>query len=203
MGVEERPTRMLAKTSSAVGERACLSKEPSTQKHRVPRGPKPIHVGAFKLNLSMRKFLIGFSETGVIRAGCEAAGIARVTYSRWLKTYPEFVELMKLAIEDATDKLEAEARRRAKDGVEEAVYYQGEVVGYQLKYSDALMNSLLKAYRGDKFKDRHEVTGNPGGNTMNLINFSNLDDKELVEFEKLAQKLLDDGTESSDSPSQG
>ena len=49
------------------------------------------------------------------------------------------------AIEDATDALELEARRRAFSGVEDPVYYKGQVVGGVRKYSDVLLIFLLES----------------------------------------------------------
>jgi hypothetical protein len=43
------------------------------------------------------------------------------------------------------DALEREAWRRAVEGFDEPVHYQGEVVGYVKKYSDRMLELLLKA----------------------------------------------------------
>lgn len=53
-------------------------------------------------------------------------------------------EEVEAATEVGAMQLESEAIRRAKVGIEEGVYYQGEVVGYETKYSDTLMTLLLK-----------------------------------------------------------
>ena len=50
--------------------------------------------------------------------------------------------------------LEAECRRRGHDGVEEPVYYLGQVVGSIRRYSDACLLALLRAYRPDRFSAR-------------------------------------------------
>ena len=63
------------------------------------------------------------------------------------------------AIEDATDALELEARRRAFSGVEEPVYYKGQVVGGVRKYSDVLLIFLLKAHRPEKYRENVRVEG--------------------------------------------
>ena len=67
------------------------------------------------------------------------------------------------AIEVATDTLEMEARRRASLGVEEPVYYQGQIVGYVRKYSDVLLMFLLKAQRPERFRDNHKIDGRIDG----------------------------------------
>jgi hypothetical protein len=73
------------------------------------------------------------------------------------------------AEERAADALEAEAWRRAVVGVQEPLVSGGKVVrdddGQPIairRYSDALMITLLKARRPDRFKDRavveHDIT---------------------------------------------
>ena len=51
--------------------------------------------------------------------------------------------------------LEDEAQRRAM-GYEEDVYYKGEKVGTVTKYSDKLMEVLLKANAPEKYRERVE-----------------------------------------------
>ena len=53
--------------------------------------------------------------------------------------------------------LEPEAIRRAVEGVEKAVYYQGEPVGTVREYSDTLLIFLLKGWKSDRYKERREV----------------------------------------------
>ena len=80
----------------------------------------------------------------------------------------------------ATDTLEMEARRRASLGVEEPVYYQGQVVGYVRKYSDVLLMFLLKAQRPEKFRDNHKIDGRIDGTL----------DVNLNAAESVRQKIL-------------
>ena len=61
------------------------------------------------------------------------------------------------ALEEGTDLLEAEARRRAVTGIDKPVYYKGEVVGSITKYSDRLLMFLLRAHRPQKFRDGGKV----------------------------------------------
>ena len=61
------------------------------------------------------------------------------------------------ALEEGTDLLEAEARRRAVTGIDEPVYHKGEVVGSIKKYSDTLLIFLLKAHNPQKFRDGVKV----------------------------------------------
>jgi hypothetical protein len=60
----------------------------------------------------------------------------------------------------ACDILEAEAHRRAVEGVEKPVgWYKGRPGGYVREYSDVLLIFLLKGLRPEKYKDRLEKRG--------------------------------------------
>jgi hypothetical protein len=61
------------------------------------------------------------------------------------------------ATDDNTDKLEAEAVRRAVEGDEEAVYYQGKIVGYVKRKSDVMLIFLLKGRRPQVWRDRFDM----------------------------------------------
>ena len=67
------------------------------------------------------------------------------------------------AIEDGTDLLEDEVLRRAKDGVDEPRFYEGEVCGHVRKYSDTLAIFLLKARRPEKYSDKVRATRQRAG----------------------------------------
>ena len=73
------------------------------------------------------------------------------------KEDPEFAEAWNLALEAGNDVLEAEALRRAVEGVDEPIYQGGALVGTVTKYSDTLLALLLKAHLPEKFRERSEV----------------------------------------------
>jgi len=115
-------------------------------------------------------FLSALRNTGNVSASAKAAGVDRTTAYKAkaasLQTKnATFAKGWDEAIEVATDLLEGEARRRAIAGVEEPVYYRGEVVGAVRKYSDTLLIFLLKAHRPEKFREHHsmEHSGPDGG----------------------------------------
>lgn len=103
-------------------------------------------------------FLETLSQTANVREAAEAAGLSRRTaYDHW-EADPAFAAARDEVIGDAVDRLEREAFRRAVEGWDEPVYYQGQQVGSVRKYSDRMLELLLKANR-DKYKDhsRHAV----------------------------------------------
>ena len=108
-------------------------------------------------------FLAALSEVGLMTHAAEMVGVDRISVWRRKKSDPDFAAAIDEAIDMATDKLEAEARRRAVEGIEEPVYHMGQIVGKRIVYSDPLMALLLKGRRKNVFADRVEKTGAGGG----------------------------------------
>ena len=113
-------------------------------------------------HLQRRLYLHALAETGgnVTRA-CEIAGVSRgAPYSRPWREDEVFQAHLPVAEEMATAALEAEAVRRAHDGVTEPVgWYKGKPGGYVQRYSDNLLMFTLKGRLPDKYRDRLEVRG--------------------------------------------
>ena len=109
------------------------------------------------------QFLLTYAREGTVHRACEAALVNRRLVYYWIEHDKHFAAQFERAREIATDLLEEEARRRALKGVEEPVFYQGEVVGHVQKYSDILIMMLLNGHRPERFKQRTEHTGKDGG----------------------------------------
>ncbi len=124
-------------------------------------------------------FLRHLADTGNVRASCQVATVPRSVAYELRHKDASFALAWRHALDDATDDLEAEARRRAKDGVDEPVIYQGEMMGVWVspdgtatkrkrrgsrfvpltvkKYSDNILILLLKAHRPEVYKERLDV----------------------------------------------
>jgi len=112
-----------------------------------------------------RAFLSALVETGGNRSlACKAAKIHQSTpYTKQWKEDRAFQDALELAEEMGVDYLEAEAVRRAVQGVEEPVgWHQGKAGGTITRYSDTLLIFLLKGSRPHKYADRHKVSGDEG-----------------------------------------
>lgn len=95
-----------------------------------------------------------------MRLACEVAGVGRSSHYRWLEKDPEYRVAFELAQEDAADILEAEAYRRAVEGVEKPVgWHKGKPGGHVREYSDVLLMFQLKALRSEKYRERVELRG--------------------------------------------
>jgi hypothetical protein len=79
--------------------------------------------------------------------GYENAG----SFLRWKKLLPKFSEAWDVAERFYITVLEEEAHRRAVEGIDEDVYFKGEVVGQKRVYSDGLLQTLLKANDRGKY----------------------------------------------------
>ena len=127
-------------------------------------------------------FLDVYRKTGNQTEALRLSGLRRADVAARLRDDPDFVQAFEDARLEASDLLEAEARRRAVDGVEDLVVQGGRVV-YQTGpdgrvlldelgqpvpvvkrlYSDRLLETLLKANAPEKFRENlkvdHAVTG--------------------------------------------
>jgi hypothetical protein len=141
-----------------------------------------------------RMWMAAYAVTANIREACAAIGICERTAYYWRASPdPAFAEAMKVAEALACDRLEAEARRRAYDGVERPVYQNGRLVGTELVYENTLLMFLLKGMRPEKYRERHEITG-AGGGPVQLAR-ADLTALSIAELEVLerAHKLITDG----------
>jgi hypothetical protein len=123
-----------------------------------------------------RLFLRAFARRGVVLDGLSAARVSRSLIVEWRKQ-EWFDVLYQAAVDEAADRIEAEAYRRAVEGYDEPVVWQGmlsTVVDGETgeekpltirKYSDALMQTMLKGARPDRYRDNHHVQheGGAGG----------------------------------------
>lgn len=105
-----------------------------------------------------RAFLSIYSLVGNISRASKLVGISRDTHQEWKHTDPEYARAFDEAHNRSIDVLEAEAMRRAVQGVQKPVYHQGEQVGAITDYSDVLLIFLMKGARPEKYRDNYHVT---------------------------------------------
>jgi len=112
-----------------------------------------------------KKFIEYFRQTGNVTTAAEAIGLHRCTPYKWKEKDLEFAKKWEEAEQEAADRLEQEAWRRAVEGVDEPIYYKGKLVDTVKKYSDTLLIFLLKGNRPEKYHERisQELTGKDGG----------------------------------------
>ncbi len=103
------------------------------------------------------RFLEALASSGNVLVACRVSGAKRATVYRYKDRFPAFRRAWDEAVEESTDALEAEARRRASKGVDKPIYYKGEKIDTVKEYSDTLLIFLLKAHRPEKFRDNYDI----------------------------------------------
>ena len=100
-------------------------------------------------------FLEILAVTGNVTKASEAVGYTSSQYMHKIRRDDEgFAEDWDEAINAFCDRMEEEATRRGHDGVLKAVWYKGEIVGYDTLYSDTLLLAMLRANRPEKFNQQ-------------------------------------------------
>lgn len=117
-----------------------------------------------RTNKKREKFLNALAESASVVKACEIAKIGRRTVYEWREKDKDFAAAWERALDIGTDALEDEATRRAFEGWDEPVHYQGVATSSIRKYSDTLLIFMLKARRPERFKERqaHEHAGPDG-----------------------------------------
>ena len=105
-----------------------------------------------------RMFLEAIAEYGNIHAASRVTGIPRSIHYDLMKRDPEYAKAFHEATDVAIEAMEAEARRRAVEGITKDVYQGGRRVGEVREYSDTLLMFLLKAVRPDRYRERVDLT---------------------------------------------
>ena len=143
-----------------------------------------------------RAFLSAFSQVGTVTQAAAVAGISRESHRLWRQQDPEYGKGFEEAKAMACDSLEGEALRRAKEGVEEPVFHQGQKVGTTRKYSDTLLIFLLKGamphkYRESRFLPQPEAQAStPDTKEIeSKYNWSRLSNDEWAELKRVRVSL--------------
>jgi hypothetical protein len=103
------------------------------------------------------KFLNVLAEFCNVSEACRASGIGRTTAYEWKASDAAFSAAWDQAEQEAADKLEREAWRRAVEGVDTPVTFHGEICDTYKTYSDRMLELLLKAHRPTKFIERQRL----------------------------------------------
>jgi hypothetical protein len=115
------------------------------------------------------RFLTFFRERGLFMRACEASGVSPGTVRNHLNKDPEFKALYEDAKVAVTEHLEAEAWRRATEGVQKPIIGgkdRDEVVCHEQVYSDGLLTMLLKGNMPNKYRDNVKVDANVTGGVL-------------------------------------
>jgi hypothetical protein len=125
-------------------------------------------------------FLRELRRRGNVSDAAKKAGVGRKTVYEWKAAEADFAAAWDEALEAAIDALESEAWRRAVEGTRKPLIGRVEkdrddVIAYVREYSDALMQTLLKAHRPEKYRERLQIEG-----ILKLVDFAKLSDDQLA-----------------------
>ena len=113
-----------------------------------------------------KKFLEYLRQTGNVSKACRLVGVQPCSAYDWKKKNEKFAKQWDDAVEEAIDGMEDEAYRRAIEGVDEPVFYQGKQVAIIKKYSDTVLLALLAAHRPERWGRR--IVDLPKGLNANI-----------------------------------
>jgi hypothetical protein len=102
-------------------------------------------------------FLTALGEHGMVTLACQTIGIGRSTAYEARQSDEQFALAWADVEELTTEKMEREAYRRAVEGVQRDVLFQGDKVGEERHYSDTLLIFMLKSRRPDRYRDNVKI----------------------------------------------
>ena len=137
-------------------------------------------------------FIEALRATGNVTRAAKYAGRSRNQAYHVRRQSEDFAAQWDDALEEATDLLDAEARRRAVTGTDKPVFYKGEVVGSITKYSDSLLMFLLKAHRPQKFCDCGKVK-HPGATDVSAD--KDIEKSILEKLDRMIERPDDEANE--------
>lgn len=130
---------------------------------RTPeKAPKPARPDWMK-SAGLLKFIAALGKHGNVSHALKDSHLSRAWVYEKRQTDLEFAQAFDDARKCGLEVLKDEAHRRAYDGVEEPVFYQGEEVAHVRKYSDTLLMFLIKQH-DPSYREHFDVNvGNQGG----------------------------------------
>lgn len=134
-------------------------------------------------------FLAHLRKTGNVTEAADRVGISASTAYHHRQTDPAFGREWQAAIEGCVDDAEAELLRRGMEGVEEPVFYKGDVVGFVTRKSDSNLQFFLKGRRRHVYGDKTQVDLRGALATGEMTNEERA--KALAEILRTAQERRD------------
>ena len=139
------------------------------------------------------RFLAVLRETGNVSAAARQAGTSRSVCYRHRLRHAGFAAAWEDPLEEASDRLEMEAFRRAVDGVGEERFFGGRVIGEVTRYSDSLLMFLLRARRPAIYGPRPETDAVKSGAGRTGADETENDEQFLARLRRRMAALAEDG----------
>lgn len=104
-----------------------------------------------------RAFIEALCKRGVVVHACELSGVERPTAYRWRDEDEEFAEAWDEAIAVSNEIAVSELFRRAVEGYDHPVTYEGVITDHYKKFSDSLLRFLLERRVPAQFGKRQAI----------------------------------------------
>lgn len=151
-----------------------------------------------------RAFIEALAETGSVRAACKQVG--RADHGAYLlRRHPEaeqFRTAWDVALDIGMRRIEDVAMDRAINGVEQPLYYHGEIFGQRRTYNDRLLMFMLRNRAPERFGGglRQHGNGPGGGNAIDRMELERLKKRWRREWEaEQVEERAQDSREICDS----
>jgi hypothetical protein len=135
----------------------------------MPKGksaPSPSEPPRVSTVARAKAFLAAYRRTCNITASANAAGIQPRQHYRWLEKYPKYKAAFERAQIVAAGFLESGAVKRATEGWEEPIFYQGAECGRVRRFDGGLMQFLLRGALPEKYNRTAIEHSGPGGKAI-------------------------------------
>jgi hypothetical protein len=113
-----------------------------------------------------RAFLITYALSGQVLNSCKAAGIHWTTHYHW-KKHKKYRAAVEQAQQITADFMEDEVHRRAFDGIDHPVTFEGKITDTYKVYSDNLAMFRLKKLRPE-YRDNFQINQFNGPAQLNV-----------------------------------
>ena len=112
--------------------------------------------------------LRAMAQIGMVGKACEAAGIYSDLHYSWMYADPSYAAAFEQARQIAGDKAEEEVYRRAFEGFDHPVIYEGKITTTYKAYSDNLAMFFLKGLRPERYRDNQAAISFQGPTQINI-----------------------------------
>ena len=154
--------------------------------------------GAARTAEHLRVFLMAYAETGRVSESSSLAGISPAAVHEWRHRLPVFAQAMEAAITVYRESLIREVHRRAVKGVDEPVFFQGEICGHIRRYSDRLLELEVKRHVPE-YREKREVDINISAGVL-VVGAPKTEDEWLDKFRPEPPKVIDVTPEEEKKP---
>lgn len=110
-------------------------------------------------------FLEALAVTGRLKEASVTSGLPYMQVIEHRRRYLDFEEACEDSMRRFRDSLEREAVRRGMEGVEEPVFHKGEECGFVRRYSDRLLELVMKRHIPE-YRERLQVDANVRGGVL-------------------------------------